>query len=65
MIGSHEIGHGRTALDATSNRLLSAPGWVALVIGWVRDIAASWSSGSSQFGPQPEQVIGRATGTRT
>ncbi len=54
MIGSHEIGHGGIAADAKRHCLPSARGWVALVIGWIRDL-----------GSEPEEVIGGATGART
>lgn len=53
MIGSRTR-LGRIAVDATPRRLPSARGWVALVVGWIRD-----------FGSEPEQVIGWATGART
>lgn len=65
MIGSQAIGHRRIAADEQRHRSSSARRWVARAIEWIRDLAASCSSGSSQLGPEPEQVLGRATGART
>ncbi len=65
MIGSHEIGHGRVAAGVERHRSSSPRHLVARAVRWILDIAASWYSGSLQFGPEPEQVIGRATGART